>query len=110
VGATLSLALQAGVSPLAHYSFDDVADLENDGVADHDLVNGGAVTFDGATPKFGLGAASFPGTEPGYFDVPLKSLLRSDVGSASFWVKTSKDFSDHGHLFWPAPQNLIHVL
>jgi hypothetical protein len=74
-GGQVSLSYSGLVAPVAHYTFDDAGNLENDdsGNGNH-LTNGGNVTAD-AGGKFN-GAASFDDSSGGYFDIP-NTILRS---------------------------------
>ncbi len=82
VGATLSLALEPGLAPLAHYSFDAIGGPGNeDSGSGYDLtLKDGAVFTDAPiAPKFGAGALTFDGNDAEATTTAENPVLVEDV-------------------------------
>ena len=120
-GGTIRFTGAGGLAPLAHYSFDNQSDIENDDSGNgNTLTNGGSVVFDPTDALGGVGgSALFAGETNGYLEVPGAVAMDSTSGAAAFWFKTApfQEFTEAGLIFYGTEgggdgfgtQNEIHV-
>jgi hypothetical protein len=126
LGYTLGSALirveddgDAPIGPIAHWQFDEATGSTAIDISG----NGYNAIIDGPTWTTGkLGRAiSFDGTND-YIDIPIaigvNSNLDSSQGAISLWVKTDKDFTDIGNIFYTSsasngnglgPEDELHI-